>query len=321
MADHLTTTPHRGRPAATALGLLVAGALGLALAVVLALWLSAELSSTRLWRVEDVVAPVVVAVGALAAGWVGTSCLVAGVCAAARTVGGVWRTGEAMVHRWAPGMVRKGLAVAVAAAVGLGTAAGAHAAVAPAPAPPAAAVTVDLGWTPTGTPQAPTSAEDVTVAPASTASEAPDGPAPGEPSAEAAAPSPGARPTAPPLPAAEERDAVQLAASPVSADLTALPAVAAATDPEPTTLADPVVHRRDLPAAAAPAAGGTVLVQEGDTLWGLAARALGPAASDAQIAAEWPRWYAANASVIGADPDVLVPGQVLVVPTTDGGAR
>lgn len=319
MADRLTTAPHRGRPAATALGMLVAGALGVALAVVLALWLSSELSSTRLWRVEDVVAPAVVVVGALASGWVGVSCLVAGACAAARTVGGVWRTGEALVHRWAPGVVRKGLAVAVAAAVGLGSAAGAHAAVAPAPAPPAA-VAVDLGWTPTSTPHAPASGDDATVAPPS-ASEAPDDATAGEPPTEAtdaATPSPTAGPTTPP--AVGQQDAVQLAASPVSAELPTLPAVAAAADPEPAP-ADPVVRGRDLPQAAAPASGGTVLVQEGDTLWGIAARALGPAASDSQIAAEWPRWYAANASVIGADPDVLVPGQVLVVPTTDGGAR
>ena len=55
-----------------------------------------------------------------------------------------------------------------------------------------------------------------------------------------------------------------------------------------------------------------VTVRRGDTLWDLAARGLGPTASDAEIAAEWPRWYAANRDVVGADPDLLVPGQQLV---------
>ena len=61
-------------------------------------------------------------------------------------------------------------------------------------------------------------------------------------------------------------------------------------------------------------------MRAGDTLWGLAAQALGPDATDADIAAEWPRWYAANATTIGPDPDVLLPGQVLVAPGPAEGA-
>jgi nucleoid-associated protein YgaU len=57
-----------------------------------------------------------------------------------------------------------------------------------------------------------------------------------------------------------------------------------------------------------------VRVRPGDSLWLLAAQRLGPHASDAQIAAEWPRWYAANRVVVGPDPDLIVPGQVLHVP-------
>ena len=57
-----------------------------------------------------------------------------------------------------------------------------------------------------------------------------------------------------------------------------------------------------------------VVVQRGDTLWGLVAAHLGPDALDAEVAAAWPRWYAANRAVIGADPDLLLPGQVLQVP-------
>jgi hypothetical protein len=57
-----------------------------------------------------------------------------------------------------------------------------------------------------------------------------------------------------------------------------------------------------------------VVVRPGDTLWGLVAAHLGPTATERGIAAEWPRWHAANRSVIGADPGRLYPGQRLVVP-------
>ncbi|MGN6299787.1 MAG: LysM peptidoglycan-binding domain-containing protein [Angustibacter sp.] len=63
------------------------------------------------------------------------------------------------------------------------------------------------------------------------------------------------------------------------------------------------------PHRAAPAAG--VVVHTGDSLWTIVARALGPGASDARVAGEWPRWYAANRATIGDDPDLLRPGTVL----------
>lgn len=59
---------------------------------------------------------------------------------------------------------------------------------------------------------------------------------------------------------------------------------------------------------------GDVVVHRGDSLWTVAARHLGEGASDAEIAAEWPRWYAANRHVVGPDPDLLHPGQVLRSP-------
>jgi hypothetical protein len=60
-----------------------------------------------------------------------------------------------------------------------------------------------------------------------------------------------------------------------------------------------------------------VLVHPGDTLWGIAAGQAGAAQSSARLARTWPRWYAANRAVIGADPDHIVPGQVLHAPTED----
>lgn len=62
------------------------------------------------------------------------------------------------------------------------------------------------------------------------------------------------------------------------------------------------------------AASEPLVVRRGDTLWDLAARCLGPEATDEEIAAEWPRWYAVNRDVVGPDPDRILPGQQLVPP-------
>jgi nucleoid-associated protein YgaU len=62
------------------------------------------------------------------------------------------------------------------------------------------------------------------------------------------------------------------------------------------------------------AATDTVTVRRGDTLWSLAARHLGPAASDSEIARAWPLWHSANRAVIGDDPDLIRPGMQLVPP-------
>jgi hypothetical protein len=60
-----------------------------------------------------------------------------------------------------------------------------------------------------------------------------------------------------------------------------------------------------------------IVVRAGDSLWTLAARRLGPGASDAEIAAAWPRLYAANRAAIGTDPDLIHPGQRLLPPAAD----
>ena len=79
-----------------------------------------------------------------------------------------------------------------------------------------------------------------------------------------------------------------------------------ATGSEPSAQAP----ERDQSAAARP-----VVVQTGDSLWTIAARLLGPGASDAEIAAEWPRWYEANRDVIGEDADLIMPGTELSPPS------
>lgn len=61
-------------------------------------------------------------------------------------------------------------------------------------------------------------------------------------------------------------------------------------------------------------ASATIVVRRGDTLWDLAAAHLPPDATDAEIGSEWQRWYATNRAVIGPDPDLILPGQILSLP-------
>lgn len=58
-----------------------------------------------------------------------------------------------------------------------------------------------------------------------------------------------------------------------------------------------------------------VVVRSGDSLWTLAAGDLPAAASDADISRRWREIYAANRPVIGPDPDLIVPGQRLLLPS------
>jgi resuscitation-promoting factor RpfA len=66
------------------------------------------------------------------------------------------------------------------------------------------------------------------------------------------------------------------------------------------------------------------VVLRGDTLWDIAARHLGPGATAVDISRAWPAWYDANRAVIGPDPGVISPGQLLVPPsmvTSPAGTR
>lgn len=62
------------------------------------------------------------------------------------------------------------------------------------------------------------------------------------------------------------------------------------------------------------AAPSTIEVRPGDSLWAIAARHLGPGADATDVAEAWPRWFEANRSVIGDDPDSIRPGQLLAPP-------
>ncbi|HLR93487.1 MAG TPA: LysM domain-containing protein [Jiangellaceae bacterium] len=56
------------------------------------------------------------------------------------------------------------------------------------------------------------------------------------------------------------------------------------------------------------------VVRPGDTLWTIAAEHLGGTPERAAVAAAWPRWYQANADLIGPDPNLIQPGLRLRVP-------
>jgi len=54
-----------------------------------------------------------------------------------------------------------------------------------------------------------------------------------------------------------------------------------------------------------------VVVRPGDTLWALAEQHLPDRATDRQVSALWHAVYRRNRGVIGPDPDLILPGQVL----------
>nr|WP_276611115.1 LysM domain-containing protein [Kineococcus siccus] len=111
-------------------------------------------------------------------------------------------------------------------------------------------------------------------------------------------------------------DAGWAAVAPAVAGATATPATTARAVPDPAWRA--VVHDRPAavpgsaarPATSAPEAQERV-VHRGDSLWSIAAARLGPGASAGDVLREQHRLYALNAHVVGADPDLLQPGQVL----------
>ena len=61
------------------------------------------------------------------------------------------------------------------------------------------------------------------------------------------------------------------------------------------------------------ACGNSYTVTSGDELWSIAARALGTE-DPRRIARYWPRIHRLNRAVIGADPSLIYPGQVLKLP-------
>lgn len=228
-----------------------------------------------------------------AAVWLAAVWLALGLLAAAssRLPGAPGRLGG----RIGCGLLPRALAGLVAGTAGVGVllapvAAGADPAPRPTPTVLAPSWPVDppASAHPVEAPSWPTS----TVAPSSTSAPARATPAPAAPKSHPTAPK--SHPTAP------------------KARSTAPKARSAARTTRPTAATSPPTSRPTTPEP--PTADGVVRVRPGDSLWLLAGRRLGPHATDAQVAAAWPRWYAANRDAIGADPDLIRPGQVLRSP-------
>jgi nucleoid-associated protein YgaU len=89
----------------------------------------------------------------------------------------------------------------------------------------------------------------------------------------------------------------------------------------PDRVSAPAVGRPVARAGALPGPAHEVVVRPGDSLWRIAEASLPAGAGDAEVDARCRALYAANRAVVGADPDLIHPGQRLRLPdaspTTD----
>ncbi|WP_157557714.1 LysM peptidoglycan-binding domain-containing protein [Intrasporangium oryzae] len=288
-----TTAPPMGAPAATAWarpgGAVLRALVSCGLCLVVAR-VFAQVAVTG-WpsgaaRADDIVLALLAWVGMACALWlaVGTALVALG-----RVPGFVGSASAAVAARITPRLVKQALGMALGASVGtLALPAGAVAGPLPVAAPSATSPTLpDPGYHPTteesavpvGTVGFP--GAGARLAPATTTTPPPVPPTrdPTTTASPDALPGPGWRPTRP----------------------------APVLDPERATLLAPAPRLQTATVE-------QITVRRGDTLWAIAARHLGPEATDAQVAREWPRWYAANAGVVGDDPDSIEPGTQLVAP-------
>jgi nucleoid-associated protein YgaU len=92
------------------------------------------------------------------------------------------------------------------------------------------------------------------------------------------------------------------------------PAHATPDRPRPELLSGlPLPDRAQGPAGRAESAERRVVVQHGDSLWSLAEHDLHASASDRQVGDRCRAIYRRNRGVIGPDPDLIRPGQVLKI--------
>lgn len=109
--------------------------------------------------------------------------------------------------------------------------------------------------------------------------------------------------------------------APIPAGAAPIHHLAAAALPAPVWPSAPATVSRPDPSPPPPLAERAVRVRPGDSLWLITAHRLGPNADEADVAAAWPRWYAANLTVIGDDPNLILPGQLLSPPRPNGSRR
>lgn len=260
------------------------------------------LSQTTPLRVETCLELFALVVGILAAGWLATTSGLALVCVLARATGRSWTRGERLVARHAPAVVRRAARIGVSVSVGAGLvlAGGTAQAAERDLSQPETTVAVDLGWRPS-----------VADLGAST---------PDDNQPRVALPSPSSGPSTGPstpgelaVPSLDEPTAHP--ATGVEPTGTDADGATTGTDPIPTRVRDAVLTvDRSVPPVRPTA--DEVVVVRGDSLWSIAARTLPEGAPDAEIAASVERWFAANTGVIGGDPDLIRPGQVLTPPVS-----
>jgi len=157
--------------------------------------------------------------------------------------------------------------------------------------------------------ETPSTGGPTATAPATPSGQADDTPPPETPAA-----------TATPNPAATPAPAPPSTAVPGSPPPSASGPAASASTADPRKSANPAAPPAvtPTPGTATPTPGtgtateGSVTVKPGDTLWAIAAGHLPSDATDAEIDIAWRAWYAANDELIGADPDLIIPGQHLL---------
>lgn len=253
-------------------------------------------------RPDEVLRGVAAAAAVVLLLWVALGVVLEVVAYLPGAVGDAARTASAAVT---PRALRRSVGLVLGVGVAAGLAPGASVAATPVPrAVMATSSLPDPGFAPLSHPEG--SSDPVPQGPT-------DAPAPSPPTS----PSPTPEPVAPPsTSSAPPSSAATTPTHPPRAD--EVTTVATATPdprwvaPAPTVRPQPDV-RLLAPTPASPAVR-EVVVRRGDTLWSIAARHLGSDPSEAEIAHAWPAWHDANRHVIGDDPDLLLPGQVLRAP-------
>lgn len=268
---------------------------------------AAPSAGAPLAAVQDVLLVTAGLLAWLLAGWAG---LVLGVGVITRLPGRPGRRAYRLLPRIAPASVGRLVLAAVGVSLIAGTAcaapaspgatvSAATASAAPTPVPAPASGSFAIDWPATSPSPAPNSS--AATPPAATSS-----------STASSVPTPAA--TAPTSTAAPSTAAPSTVAPP-----TAIPSPGGATASSPS--GQPSAEASSASAtesAGAPTASGeTVTVHAGDSLWRIAADALGPDATATEVDNAWRAWYFVNREVIGDDPDVILPGQSLLAPSVE----
>lgn len=120
-----------------------------------------------------------------------------------------------------------------------------------------------------------------------------------------------------------EADLLPAAATAPVMPTAVMPTAVTPTAVTPTAVTPTAVTERGTPVSptptatsATPAATAGHVVSVGDSLWTIAEKHLPAGSTVGDVAAAWPAWHQANRDLIGPDPDLIRPGQVLVAPAT-----